>query len=189
MSRLSLKEQQIGVYLLPSTTLKLLQVNYYTVSCFVVKEFLKICLNFALWRLQETCHVLSLHLEAEIFGASICPCWLSLYVLFVILKLIVKVFNFFKAFFGQVVWHFNLCNFGNYTNSRGVTVLKRRPKLRHKRPRFLVCVLVPLRSLSAHTAYVCVKHVMLHSQYSSWVLVNTKYFQLQEPQQNAATHL
>lgn len=32
-------------------------------------------------------------------GESICPCWLYLYVLFVILRLIVKLFHFFKRFF------------------------------------------------------------------------------------------
>lgn len=53
---------------------------------FCCERFFLNGLGLALWHLQEICHVLSLHQEAQILGASICPCWLSLYVLFVNFK-------------------------------------------------------------------------------------------------------
>lgn len=66
-SSLSLKEQHLSVNSLPSTTSKLLQVNYYTVSQLfggVWKIFLKNGFNSSLWYLQEICHVLSLHQDS-----------------------------------------------------------------------------------------------------------------------------
>lgn len=64
MSCLSLKEQHLSVNILPSTTLKLLRVNYYTVSQpfgGIFKKWFKFCPV----ALQEICHVLSLHQEAS----------------------------------------------------------------------------------------------------------------------------
>lgn len=114
MSCLSLKELQLSVNILPSTTLKLQLLYSQSAVKWSVNEFLEMVssLPFGICKRSD---IFLAFTQKQIPGAS--TCWLTLYVSFVILRVTVKLLDLFLMLFGQVVWHFNLCNFDNYTNT------------------------------------------------------------------------